>query len=348
MRRIFAALAILVVVLSVALGLRIRQLGAYAHAPSGGSGTVEGVEVHVTSRIGARIKTVAVREGDAVKAGQVLVELDCAEPEALLAEARARAGVAEASVSASRAAAAAAGGNTSAARFAAEASVAQTKALDADKGSLTREASRLASLYSSGSISNSQMDQIDARAEGVKYQVDAMLASQKAAQAKADSAWRTQLSADAQTETARRNVQVADASIRRAELAVAECKLTAPRNAMVLTRNFEPGEVALPGSHLLTLVDLDEVRTTFYLPNAELAAAAPGRRVRVHADPYPTEAFTGTIFHVAEKAEFTPRNIQTREDRDRLVYGVQVALPNPGHRLLPGMPVEVVIEGTSR
>jgi HlyD family secretion protein len=115
----------------------------------------------------------------------------------------------------------------------------------------------------------------------------------------------------------------------------------------VQARNFEPGEVVLPGSRVLTVVDLDEVRSTFYLPNAELAAAASGKRVSVHADPYPGEVFPGTIRHVSSKAEFTPRNVQTREDRDRLVYGVEVTIPNPGRKLRPGMPVEAVIEGTA-
>jgi HlyD family secretion protein len=116
----------------------------------------------------------------------------------------------------------------------------------------------------------------------------------------------------------------------------------------VLARSHEPGEVVLPGARILTIVDLSSLRTTFFLPNAQLADAAPGKKVEVIADAHPGRVFAGTILSVASKAEFTPRNIQTREDRDRLVYAVRVSVPNPDRALLPGMPVEVRIPGTSR
>jgi HlyD family secretion protein len=98
---------------------------------------------------------------------------------------------------------------------------------------------------------------------------------------------------------------------------------------------------------VLTISDVAEARTRFYLPDAELAAAAPGRKVMVRADPYPGQVFEGTIFYVSPRAEFTPRNVQTREDRERLVYAVEVRIPNTDLRLREGMPVEVAIEPAS-
>ena len=91
-----------------------------------------------------------------------------------------------------------------------------------------------------------------------------------------------------------------------------------------------------------------EVKATFYLPNAEVAVARPGAPAEVFADAFPGETFRGTIRTVAARAEFTPRNIQTRTDRDRLVYPVEVALANPDCKLRPGMPVTVQLPGTSR
>jgi HlyD family secretion protein len=87
------------------------------------------------------------------------------------------------------------------------------------------------------------------------------------------------------------------------------------------------------------------VRATFYLPNAELAAARPQGQARVEADAYPGREFNGSVLSVSAQAEFTPRNIQTRTDRDRLVYAVEVAVPNPEHALRPGMPVRVTLVG---
>jgi HlyD family secretion protein len=124
--------------------------------------------------------------------------------------------------------------------------------------------------------------------------------------------------------------------------------LRAPRDGIVQTRSYEVGEVVTPGTRVLTLVDTREVEATFYLPNAELGAAEPGRKVEVVADAYPDRVFEATIRRVGTSAEFTPRNVQTREDRDRLVYAVDIALENPDGALRPGMPVEVRIPGTAK
>jgi len=142
------------------------------------------------------------------------------------------------------------------------------------------------------------------------------------------------------------SVMAARSAVAGAVVAVSECQLLAPRNAMVVSRNFEPGEAVQPGTNVLSLTDVTEARTRFYLPNAELAAAAPGRKVHVVADAYPGQSFEGTIFYVSPRAEFTPRNVQTREDRERLVYSVEVRIPNADMRLRSGMPVEVAIEGS--
>jgi HlyD family secretion protein len=113
---------------------------------------------------------------------------------------------------------------------------------------------------------------------------------------------------------------------------------------MVATRSREPGEAVLPGSVILTITDISDARTRFYLPNDDLAAASPGKKVRVVADAYPDMVFEGTIASVSPRAEFTPRNVQTRDDRERLVYAVELRIPNPDMKLRAGMPVEVTIE----
>jgi HlyD family secretion protein len=103
------------------------------------------------------------------------------------------------------------------------------------------------------------------------------------------------------------------------------------------------GELVVAGQPLARLVDMAELKATFYLPNAEIGAARPGLKATVVADAYPDRKFEGTVASVSSKAEFTPRNIQTRSDRDRLVYPVEVRLPNPEGLLRPGMPVQVTL-----
>ncbi len=95
------------------------------------------------------------------------------------------------------------------------------------------------------------------------------------------------------------------------------------------------------------MIDLATVKATFFLPNAELARARIGAPAEVRVDTYPGRVFAGTVRHVASEAEFTPRNVQTREDRDRLVYAVEVVLENAAGELRAGMPAEVILPGTN-
>ena len=134
----------------------------------------------------------------------------------------------------------------------------------------------------------------------------------------------------------------------RAKLLAAECELRAPRDAEVQTLPHEVGELVSPGTTLARLVDLTDLKATFYLPNAEIGAVKPGARAMVVADAWPDEKFEATVRTVSLEAEFTPRNIQTRTDRDRLVYPVEVTVVNRGGKLRSGMPVQVTLPGTGR
>ncbi|MBU0553284.1 efflux RND transporter periplasmic adaptor subunit, partial [Myxococcota bacterium] len=173
-------------------------------------------------------------------------------------------------------------------------------------------------------------------------------AAHHAAQAQAQAAQAQAQAAVAQAQAAAEGITRAQAARRRAAVLVNECTLTAPRDGVIQTRAGEPGELARPGFPLLVLVDAREVKATFYLPNAELAEARPGRAVEVRADAWPDRTWRGQISAVGAEAAFTPRNVQTRTDRDRLVYPVEVRLKNEDGALRPGMPVEVsIIKGGS-
>lgn len=348
MKRIIAIIAVLSVGLGVALYFQLRKLDAPSLAPAGGTGIIEGVEVDIVTRIPARIQRITAEAGDKVEAGQVLVELDCSEPRAALNQARAGLAAAEAQVQAAEAGVEAASLNSRAARMAVEVVQAQVASVEVGKQNANREAERVASMSQAGAISTSRLDQAQTAVQNLSHQIEGLKANKQAVREKAMAA-RGQVSmAQAQVLAARAQVEVAKAAVMRVETVVVECVLKAPRAGLVLSRNFEPGEAVLPGAKLMTLVDLSSVRTTFYLPNAELAAAAPGKAVSVRADAWPDDTFTGRIRQVSAKAEFTPRNVQTREDRDRLVYGVEIELANPEGKLRPGMPVEVAIDGTGR
>ena len=346
MKRALILIGILAVGLLVALALRVWHLRAAEHGPAGGSGVIEGVDVNVTSRIAARITKVNVREGDVVKTGDVLVELDCIDQNAALVQASAQLAAAQENLQAAGANARSASQNASGAFQNVSAAKSQVDVLKAQEQLARIDLDRVEELVKSGTLSPSALD--EARSK------DVALLSQIAAQNDVESMNKNQAGAlrasgagaKSQVAAARDNVTEAVASVARADISVNECKLLAPRNAMVVTRNLEPGEAVQEGTNVLALTDVTEARTRFYLPNAELAAAAPGRKAHVVADAYPGQTFEGTIFYVSPRAEFTPRNVQTREDRERLVYAVEVRIPNADMRLRSGMPVEVSIEGS--
>jgi len=110
---------------------------------------------------------------------------------------------------------------------------------------------------------------------------------------------------------------------------------------VVLSRTIEPGEVALPSTPLLTLARLDDLTMTVYIPEDRYGAISLGEEAQVRVDSFPGMTFPATVVHIADQAEFTPRNVQTAEGRRTTVFSVKLAVANPEGRLKAGMPSDV-------
>lgn len=362
MKKIILIVAAVVVGLSVLLYFELRSQRLESERAVGGSAIIEGTPVDVTPQIQARIDTIGAHEGDRVDKGQTLVELDCTQPRATLAQARAQIDQARAAVDSATRSVEVAQKNVSpaaqqarSARSAVDVAQSRAEALRAQYENAQQTAQRMENLRKSGVVSPQQADEARARATSAQNEWLAARQQLEAARSKARAANAQTGASSTQVGVVQTQIAAARAQLERAQAArdqaqqmVDECTLTAPRAAFVQTRNYEPGEVATPGLPVLSLVDTARVKATFYVSNASLGAAKPGRTVHVVADAYPDQTFEGTIDHVSEEAEFTPRNVQTREDRQRLVYGVEIAVPNPDDKLRPGMPVEVTIPGTGK
>jgi HlyD family secretion protein len=342
--RVVGPLLILVLALSLAIAYRLRAEKQSLEGPSGGSGIVEATAVDLSSRVSARIVEIAVHESQRVKRGEVLVRLDCSDPNTLLQEAKARLAAARAQASAAGATVTATERSRSAALAGKQAAEAQAAALQAQQDAAERQAQRLESIPKDVAASN--VDQSRAVALGLSHQVEAAKAQANvsAAQARVVS---VQINAtSAQADAANAQILAAEAGVTRAELWIDECEVKAPLDGTVASLPHEVGELATPGSILVRLLNSDELLATFYLPNAELGAVKPGSAAVVIADAWPGEQFHGEVNTVALEAEFTPRNIQTRSDRDRLVYPVEVRIVDAADKLRPGMPVQVTLPGT--
>jgi HlyD family secretion protein len=119
--------------------------------------------------------------------------------------------------------------------------------------------------------------------------------------------------------------------------------IAAPVGGVVLEVGIHQGELTVPGGTLLSLGDLDQVTLTVYVPESSLGQVAIGQQVAVSVDSFPDRTFAGTVVAIANEAEFTPRNVQTQEERVNMVFAVDVRIPNPDHALKPGLPADAVI-----
>lgn len=118
-------------------------------------------------------------------------------------------------------------------------------------------------------------------------------------------------------------------------------RITAPFDGVVLERLVEPQEYAAPGSTVMVVAQLDDLTLKVYLPENRYGQIMLGERYPVTVDSFPGETFWGKVSYISDKAEFTPRNVQTKDSRQTTVYAVKLALEPSGGKLKPGMPADV-------
>lgn len=147
------------------------------------------------------------------------------------------------------------------------------------------------------------------------------------------------------------SIAVAEAQLKQAkaslavlEVQVGKMTLTSPVNGIVTMRAFSVGEVASPGSALLTVSVLDPVKLTIYVPETEIGRIQLGNEISVQVDSFPGKVFRGRVVFINSQAEFTPRNVQTKAERVNTVFAVKVELANAGMELKPGMPADAQIK----
>lgn len=198
---------------------------------------------------------------------------------------------------------------------------------DAALGLAQRSQARLEVLRAQGSASEQQLD-------------EATTALERARRAK--SGLRHELAAlDAERAALEAALAVQDRRL-------ADLVLLAPSAGTVLERYAEPGEWIVPGQPALRLGDLSELDLRFYVDEADLGGVRLGQSLQVAVDAFPGESFPAQVAWISAEAEFTPKNVQTREARSQLVFAVRARVANPQGRLAIGMPAEVRLEAAGR
>jgi len=294
-----------------------------------GNGRIEAVSIDIASKTGGRVREILVDEGDTVEQDQILAYMDTQQLEAQLREAQAQLQrgkiareVAESNVT-----------QAEAEYSAAQAVIAQRQA---ELETAERQLERSEQLVRTNAISQQTLDTDRARAASARAALDVARAQAASAQAAIATAKASIVDADAA-------IEAAEAAIERIQVEINDSVLRAPRDGRIQYRVAQPGEVIASGGRVLNLIDLNDVYMTFFLPTVQAGRVAVGAEARIVLDTAPNIAVPAEVSFVSDVAQFTPKTVETKEERLDLMFRVKVRVPPEllqkyARYVKPGMP----------
>lgn len=273
------------------------------------SGTIQTDEVRVASRYGGRVEKISVQEGDSLKPGQIIAELDAAELHARRDQMAAQLAELE----------------TGARKEEIAAAKADWEAQGSELEFARTNAKRAEELFAQKTISITERDQLVTRANSLEKNVAA-----------AKSRYDLLLAGTRPEQLAQARAQLAqtDAQLK-------EMQISAPSESVLEVLSVKVGDVLAPNQQVATLL-LPHLWARVYIPEPWLGRVKPGDTVRVRVDAFPGKDFSGIVEQINREAEFTPRNVQTVEERIKQVFGVKVRLDGSSNELRAGMSADVV------
>jgi len=278
-----------------------------------GNGRIEATEIDISTKTAGRIQDILVNEGDFVEAGQMLARMDTEQLEARRRQAEAQLRRAVIGVDTANSLVK----QREAEHAAAVAVVAQREAeADAAQTKLTRSEQ----LRKSNTISQQILDDDRAAAQGAKAAVAAAQAQLAAAEAAITSSKAQVVDAEAAVDAARAEIESIDADI-------TDSVLKSPREGRVQYKVAQPGEVLAAGGRVLNIVDLSDVYMTFFLPTDQAGRVPMGAEVRLVLDAAPKYIIPANVTFVADVAQFTPKTVETQEERTKLMFRIKARIP---------------------
>jgi len=292
------------------------------------SGHIEATEVRLAPKVGGRLEQAPFEEGDSVSSGAVVARLNADDAEHQLAQARADVEAADAQLRLLLA------GTRAEDLRRAEDQLAQAQAeLDAAR----RDLDRLTGLAERGTATEKARDDAATRREvadravaAARSQLDKLIAGPRRQE----------------IEVARARRAASEARVAAVEQQIIDATVVSPTDGVITHRVAEPGEVLAPGSVIAVLTVLDRPWLTVWIDEPSLSRIRLGDAVEVRVDGR-SETFPGTVSFVSPTAEFTPKNVQTPEERAKLVFRVKVRLDNSDGIFKPGMPADAYFDTRS-
>ncbi len=364
--------------LVMALGIWLIAAWRAGRGRNDYSGTVETREIQVGSKVGGRVTEVGVEEGQVVKAGTTLVRFECDELKAqrtqgvaTLEQAQADLDrmvrgnrpeeIAQAEATAHAMQAAFESARNGPRRQEIDQARADFRAATADAANAEAFYKRMEKLAATDTISRQQFD--DARdkrdaaaqkAESARQRLalleagtrpeDVHAAEARYRQAEAAAALARKGFRREDIEAARGRLAEAQGKLAELDARLREVELTAPADALVEVVSVRPGDLVPAGRIVITMLEATQLWVKVYVPETELAHVRVGQRAKVKVDSFGGRPFEGHVGQIASQAEFLPRNVQTKSDREHEVFGVKVFVDNSGQVLKSGMSAEVHLE----
>lgn len=315
------------------------------------NGRIEGDHVTVAGKFAGKIQEILVKEGHSVSKGQEMATLDDSQIKARVDQARQAVAALASKIRSTRITIDLLKKEVPLAIEIAEAGVVHAQAvidkITAKETQDRKDANRFRELYAAGTVDEHQSEMaalaatVSAR-ERVSSQAALVMAEKQLEQARlgwdrikaAEDDWAAVLAQKGQ----------AEAALSETRSVLADLTITAPSAGTITTRLADAGEVVAAGTPLFDLVDLDRLYLKVYVPEVYIGKLRRGLPARIYIDAYPDRYFDAEVTYIATNAQFTPKEVQTPDERVKLVYAVKLYLKNnPDHCLSPGMPADAVI-----
>jgi len=276
------------------------------------SGTIEGTDVNVGSEVFGKVKKLRVDEGSRVENGDTLVIIDDTDYQLQLRQAVANREAADAQY-----------------RLALEGFRREDVLLaEANYKAAEADFNRMKDLLASQTVTQKQYDEAYARYVSAQQTYEKLFRGLRKDEIVAARAKRDQ--AAAQMDLLRKKVR--------------DCTIVSPVRGTVTLKGVEAGELVNVGSNIVRITYLEKVDLTIYAAESELGRIRLGQTASVTIDTYSDKTFKGKVIYISPIAEFTPKNVQTKDERSKLVYGVKIEVENPDGALKPGMPADARLE----
>lgn len=297
------------------------------------SGIIEATQANLSFQVPGRVAQVNVQEGQSVNKDQIIAELDRAEFESRYVQAKANLDRAQKTkqqlgtvLDISRKTL-----PSEVARATANVKSVKDTLKDAEKNY-----KRFEDLFRNGVITEKERDTMKLNYDVAKSRLAESESVLKLAQGNL-----TRIDAAKQDiEVATAQINSISASLNQASIQLAYTQLKSPIDGIITSRNIEPGETVNSGREVLTVSDLSRVDLKIFVDETEIGKVKPGQKVDVKVDTFPGKTYTGTVSFISPEGEFTPKIIQTKKERVKLVYLVKVSIANPNFELKSGMPAD--------